>query len=201
MAVSQLNKMTAIDLARLIAARKVSPVEAVAAAFDRVEETETQLNAFVQVDAEGARAAAGRAEADVVSGNLLGPLHGVPISVKDLIDVQGLRATYGSLSLKDAVASADSPSVERVRAAGAIIIGKTTTSECRVHPVQRVPARPLPLPVLRREVLNQSCDRSHQTMVARDVSGGTADDRCFDAALCVSRKRCHCDSERQCGAA
>ena len=129
MAVSQLNKMTAIDLARLIATRKVSPVEAMVAALDRVEETETQLNAFIQVDAEGARAAARRAEADVVSGNPLGPLLGVQISVKDLIDVQGLRATYGSLTLKDAVASADSPAVERVRAAGAIIIGKTTTSE------------------------------------------------------------------------
>jgi len=46
-----------------------------------------------------------------------------------------------------------------------------------------------------------SCGRSHQTVVARNVSGGTADDRTFDATLCVSRKRCHCDSERQCGAA
>jgi aspartyl-tRNA(Asn)/glutamyl-tRNA(Gln) amidotransferase subunit A len=129
MAKSELNKISAVGLARLIAGREVSPVEAVAAALARVEQTESQLNAFIQVDAAGASAAARRAEADVVSGKQLGPLHGVPISVKDLIDVEGLRATYGSLTLKDAVASADSPSVQRVRAAGAIIIGKTTTSE------------------------------------------------------------------------
>lgn len=129
MARSEFNKISAVNLARLIASREVSPVEAVAAALERVEQTEAQLNAFIQVDAAGASAAARRAEADVVSGRPLGPLHGVPISVKDLIDVAGLRATYGSLTLKNAVASADSPAVDRVRAAGAIIIGKTTTSE------------------------------------------------------------------------
>ena len=129
MAMSELNKISAVNLARLIATGKVSPVEAVAAALERVEQTEPQLNAFIQVDAAGARSAARRAEADVSSGRPLGPLHGVPISVKDLIDVRDLRATYGSLTLKNAVASADSPAVERVRAAGAIIIGKTTTSE------------------------------------------------------------------------
>ena len=67
--------------------------------------------------------------ARLASGRPLGPLHGVPVSVKDLIDVEGLKATYGSLTLKDAIAAADAPSVERLRAAGAIIIGKTTTSE------------------------------------------------------------------------
>ena len=66
---------------------------------------------------------------EIASGKPLGPLHGVPVSVKDLIDVHGLKATYGSLTLKDAIAAADAPSVERLRAAGAIIIGKTTTSE------------------------------------------------------------------------
>jgi aspartyl-tRNA(Asn)/glutamyl-tRNA(Gln) amidotransferase subunit A len=129
MANSELTKFSAVDLARLIARREVSPGEAVAAALARAEQTEPQLNAFIQIDAAGATAAARRAEADVDSGKPLGPLHGVPISVKDLIDVEGLRATYGSLTLKNAVASADSPAVERVRAAGAIIIGKTTTSE------------------------------------------------------------------------
>jgi len=129
MSLSELDRFTAIDMAQAIAAREVSPVEAVEAALRRAEETEPQLNAFVQVDAEGALAAARRAEGDVASGTSLGPLHGVPVSVKDLIDVQGLRATYGSLTLKDSIAPADAPSVERIRAAGAIIIGKTTTSE------------------------------------------------------------------------
>ena len=129
MALSQLNRMTAVELARDIAARKLSPVEVVEASLRRIEETEPRLNAFVQVDANGAMAAAHRAESDVMGGKPLGPLHGVPVSVKDLIDVQGLKATYGSLTLKDSIAPADAPSVERLRAAGAIVIGKTTTSE------------------------------------------------------------------------
>ena len=129
MTLSQLNHMTAGDLTRAMAAGEVSPIEAVGAALERIEQTEPRLNAFIQVDPDGALAAARRAEAEIVSGRPLGPLHGVPISVKDLIDVGGLRATYGSLTLKDAIAPADAPSVERIKAAGAIVIGKTTTSE------------------------------------------------------------------------
>ena len=129
MPLSQLNRMTAIALAREIAHRRVSPVEAVEAALARIDESEPQLNAFVQVDAEGALAAARRAEGDVTAKKPLGSLHGVPISIKDLIDVEGLGATYGSLTLKENVARADAPCVARLRAAGAVIIGKTTTSE------------------------------------------------------------------------
>ena len=129
MPLSQLNRMTAVALAREISARRVSPVEAVEATLARIAETEPQLNAFVQVDADGALAAARRAESDIVARKPLGALHGVPVSIKDLIDVEGLRATYGSLTLKDNIARADAPSVTRLRAAGAIIIGKTTTSE------------------------------------------------------------------------
>jgi aspartyl-tRNA(Asn)/glutamyl-tRNA(Gln) amidotransferase subunit A len=126
---SQLNRLSAVDLVRAIAGGKVSPVEVVEATLKRIEETESQLNAFVQVDAEGALLAARRAQDEIGSGKQLGSLHGVPVSVKDLIDVRGLKATYGSLTLKDSIAGADAPSVERLRVAGAIIIGKTTTSE------------------------------------------------------------------------
>jgi aspartyl-tRNA(Asn)/glutamyl-tRNA(Gln) amidotransferase subunit A len=129
MPLAQLNKMSAIELARDIAARKITAVEVVQATLDRIGETEPLLNAFVQVDTEGALAAARRADSDVMAGKRLGPLHGVPVSVKDLIDVKGLKATYGSLTLKDAIAEQDAPSVERLRSAGAVIVGKTTTSE------------------------------------------------------------------------
>ena len=129
MSLSQLNRMTATTLARDIAGRKVSPVEVVEATLQRIAETEPQLNAFVQVDADGAMAAARRAESDVMGGRPLGPLHGVPVFVKDLIDVEGLKATYGSLTLEEAIAPTDAPSVARLKAAGAVIIGKTTTSE------------------------------------------------------------------------
>lgn len=126
---SELNRVSAIDLASQIARRTVSPVEAVEAALSRLEATQPTLNAFVAIDADGARRAARAAEAAVMRGDRIGPLHGVPISVKDTIDVGGLPARYGSLTMKDNVARADAPSVERLRQAGAIIVGKTATPE------------------------------------------------------------------------
>jgi aspartyl-tRNA(Asn)/glutamyl-tRNA(Gln) amidotransferase subunit A len=126
---SELNLLTASDLASQIAARKVSPVEALGAALARLEATQPILNAFVAIDADGARRAAQAAEAAVMRGDKLGPLHGVPISVKDTIDVGGLPASYGSLTMKGNIARANAPSVERLRQAGAIILGKTATPE------------------------------------------------------------------------
>jgi aspartyl-tRNA(Asn)/glutamyl-tRNA(Gln) amidotransferase subunit A len=126
---NELSRLDATELAALIAQRKVSPVEVVDAALARLDETEAALRAFAAVDEDNARRAARAAEAMVMRGDAFGPLHGIPVSVKDLIDVAGLPASYGSLTMKDNVASADAPSVERLRAAGAIILGKTTTSE------------------------------------------------------------------------
>lgn len=129
MSLDPLLAFDAGDLVERIARREISPVELVEASLARLEETEPTLNAFVAVDREGAMAAAARAEHAVQAGEALGPLHGVPVSVKDLIDVAGLPARYGSLTLQGQVAGADAPSVARLRAAGAIIIGKTATSE------------------------------------------------------------------------
>lgn len=126
---SELNRLDATELASRIAQRKVSPVEVIDAALARLEATEPALNAFVAIDADGARRAARAAEIAVMRGDALGPLHGVPVSVKDLIDVAGLPARYGSLTMKDNVARADAPSVERLRRAGAVILGKTATPE------------------------------------------------------------------------
>jgi aspartyl-tRNA(Asn)/glutamyl-tRNA(Gln) amidotransferase subunit A len=126
---SELNRLTASDLASLIALRKVSPVEAVDAALARLEATQPILNAFVAIDADGARRTAQAAEAAVMRGDNIGPLHGVPVSVKDTIDVGGLPASYGSLTMKGNIARADAPSVARLRQAGAIILGKTATPE------------------------------------------------------------------------
>jgi len=129
MPVDPLLALDAADLASLIARREASAAEAVEAALARLDETEGELNAFVHVDRDGARTAARAADEAVARGEALGALHGVPVSVKDLIDVGGMPARYGSLTLKDHVADEDAPSVERLRAAGAIVIGKTTTSE------------------------------------------------------------------------
>jgi len=126
---SELNRLNATELAFRIARREVSPVEVINAALTRLEATQPALNAFVAIDADGALRAARAAEMAVMRGSVLGPLHGVPVSVKDLIDVAGLPARYGSLTMKDNVARVDAPSVERLRRAGAIILGKTATPE------------------------------------------------------------------------
>lgn len=140
-------KLDAAMIARLISTRDLSPVEVLEASLSRLNDLEPALNAFDSVDLEGARVAARSAERQVLAGEDLGPLHGVPVSVKDLIDVRGLPARYGSLTLQHNVAAADAPSVERLRKAGAIIVGKTTTSELgargytssRVHGITKSP--------------------------------------------------------------
>jgi len=126
---------SAIDLKALIAAKEVSPVEVLDHALARRDEVEPRLNNFVTMTDDMAREAAGAAERAVMDGDDLGLLHGLPISIKDLIAVGGVRLTFGSRATADNVAAEDAPSVARVRAAGGVIIGKTTTSEVGCKPV------------------------------------------------------------------
>ena len=127
--------LTAVDMRALVARRAVSPVEIVERALAQAEATQPRLNCFTILTPEAAMAAARASEATVMKGEPLGPLHGLPFSVKDLIAVGGLSYCSGSRAMRDNVATADAPSVERVRAAGAILIGKTTTSEFGCKPV------------------------------------------------------------------
>ena len=124
-----LDLMSATALCRLVAARQLSPVELTRRALARAEASQPELNAFFVLMPEAALAAARAAERQVMRGEALGLLHGLPISVKDLIAVGGERQASGSRAMADAVAAHDAPAVERVKAAGAIVIGKTTTSE------------------------------------------------------------------------
>jgi Asp-tRNA(Asn)/Glu-tRNA(Gln) amidotransferase A subunit family amidase len=112
-----------------IRARKISPVEIVDAHFRRIESLQPKLNAFVHVDAEGARRQAKAAEAAVLRGEALGPLHGVPVSIKSCIDVKDWRCPAGSRLRADYVAREDAVLVSRLRAAGAILMGNTNTPE------------------------------------------------------------------------
>src|SRR3954466_3307760 len=120
---------SAAELAAIIARREASPVEIVDLVLARIEKTQPTLNAFITVCADEARAAARAAEAGVTRGEELGPLHGVPFSVKDLVNTKGVRTTFGSFALADNVPASDSPAVARLKAAGAILVGKTTTPE------------------------------------------------------------------------
>ncbi|PYM92611.1 MAG: amidase [Candidatus Rokuibacteriota bacterium] len=119
--------MSAADLAVAIAKKKVSPVEVVDATLARIDKLK-ELNAYVTLDADGARTAAKAAERAVGRrGARLGPLHGVPFSVKDLIITKGIRTTFGTPLYRDNVPAENAPSVARMRAAGAIMLGKTNT--------------------------------------------------------------------------
>jgi aspartyl-tRNA(Asn)/glutamyl-tRNA(Gln) amidotransferase subunit A len=119
----------ALTLARRIRTKEISPVAVVEAVLQRIEALQPTVNAFVTVTADEARAAARRAEAAVMAGDRLGPLHGVPFSVKDLLFTKGARTTMGSLIFADQVPTEDAVPVRRLREAGAILIGKTTTPE------------------------------------------------------------------------
>jgi aspartyl-tRNA(Asn)/glutamyl-tRNA(Gln) amidotransferase subunit A len=120
--------LSAVNLVAAIKEKRISPVEAVDAALARIEE-KAELNAFMAVCAERARKEAKTAEALVMAGEALPPLHGVPFSVKDLTNTEGVVTTQGSALFAGYVPSADAVSVARMRAAGAILIGKTTTPE------------------------------------------------------------------------
>jgi Asp-tRNA(Asn)/Glu-tRNA(Gln) amidotransferase A subunit family amidase len=121
--------MTALELRRLIRTRQVSPVEVAECTLQRAQASQSSLNAFVTITPELALEAARRAERMVMSGNDGGFLTGLPLSIKDLTAVKGIRFTSGSRTLADFVAPLDSPASERVKAHGAVIIGKTTTTE------------------------------------------------------------------------
>jgi aspartyl-tRNA(Asn)/glutamyl-tRNA(Gln) amidotransferase subunit A len=121
--------MPATNLAVAIRSKKLSPVEVVEAVLSRIEVLNPRLNAYCTVTAETARAEARASEAAVMRGDPLGPLHGVPISVKDLVITRGVRTTFGSRIYEANMPEEDAPLVERLKAAGAILLGKTTTPE------------------------------------------------------------------------
>jgi Asp-tRNA(Asn)/Glu-tRNA(Gln) amidotransferase A subunit family amidase len=117
----------ATTLVEGIRTRRVSPVELLDDVLDRAERLQSSVHAFVTLDAERARDAGRAAEAAVMRGDPLGPLHGLPVSVKDLEPTAGLRTTYGSKFFEDFVPDFDGAVAARLRASGAIIFGKTNT--------------------------------------------------------------------------
>ena len=132
---TELWKRSAKELAALIASKQASSAEVVDAHLARIEAVNPKVNAVVRVLADAARSAAAAADRKVASGDPLGPLHGVPCTVKENIDMAGLPTTWGVPALSGAVVPLDAPVVERMRAAGAIPIGRTNLPDMalRVH--------------------------------------------------------------------
>ena len=119
----------ALELRRLIGGKQVSPVEVTELYLDRIDKLDSRLNSYLTVTREEAMRDARTAEEAVLRGESLGPLHGVPVSIKDLDLTKGIRTTSGSLVFENRVPSEDSLLAERVKEAGAIVLGKTNTPE------------------------------------------------------------------------
>jgi aspartyl-tRNA(Asn)/glutamyl-tRNA(Gln) amidotransferase subunit A len=126
---TELHYLSITEAARLLRRKAISPVELVQAALDRIEEVDGRLKAFATVLAKEARTAARRAERDIRRGKYLGPLHGVPIAIKDLYNTTGVVTASGSKIRSDYVPDSDATVVRKLREAGAIMVGKVRTHE------------------------------------------------------------------------
>jgi aspartyl-tRNA(Asn)/glutamyl-tRNA(Gln) amidotransferase subunit A len=129
MADQELLYASIAELAPRLAAKEISPVEVTEAALARIEQLEPQVNAFITVTADSARHAARAAEAAIMAGHHLGPLQGIPIAIKDLYATRGVATTFGSPLFADWVPDFDAAAVERLKQAGAVILGKTNLHE------------------------------------------------------------------------
>ena len=121
--------LSAVKLAAAIRSKEVSPVEVTDAVLDRIDRLNPTLNAFCTSMADEARDTAKRLEAAVANGGDVGPLCGVPVSIKDNLYIKDVRTTFGSKLLEDNVTAEDAPVIERLRKAGAILIGRTNSPE------------------------------------------------------------------------
>ena len=132
---TELWRRSASELATLIASKQVSATEVVDAHLARINAVNSKVNAVVRVLADEARSAAVEADRKVASGERIGPLHGVPVTVKENIDMAGLPTTWGVPALSGAVVPLDAPVVEKIRAAGGIPIGRTNLPDMgmRIH--------------------------------------------------------------------
>ena len=124
---SELSYMPATELAQAIRSRQVSSVEVTEHFYERINRLDPQLNSYLALCQDQALADARAADDAVARGWALGPLHGIPISIKDLEMSKGIPTTLGSYLFRDRTPEIDSIVVERVKAAGAIVLGKTNT--------------------------------------------------------------------------
>ena len=126
---SQLPFISATELASLIKSREISPVEATEAYLERIPHVDGKLNSYITVTSERAMADARQAEQEIVSGKYRGPMHGIPIGIKDQVYTKGILTTGGSTILKDFVPTEDATVVTKLNEAGAVLLGKLNMSE------------------------------------------------------------------------
>lgn len=132
MDIAELPFLSASDLSRLITSKEVSPVEATEAYLDRIDDLDFKFNAYITVTREPALQAARDAEQAIARGNHLGPMHGVPVAVKDQFWSHGIRSTGGSRFLADFIPDEDATVIANLKRAGAVVLGKTNLTEFAV---------------------------------------------------------------------
>ena len=121
--------LSTAELAGLIKSKEVSPVEATEAYLERIDDVDFKFNSYLTVCRKGALQAAQEAEAEIMRGNYLGPMHGIPVAVKDQIWTKGVRTTDGSRILSEFIPDEDATAVANLKSAGAILLGKTNVVE------------------------------------------------------------------------
>lgn len=122
-------EMTIVQASNLLRSKQLSPVDLTTACLDRIERLNPSINAFITVMNEGALAQARAAEDEIQAGRWRGPLHGIPIGLKDLIDTAGVKTTCGSALFADRMPGEDAEIVRRLKSAGAVLIGKQNLQE------------------------------------------------------------------------
>lgn len=135
---SDLTTLTLENASQLLRARSISPIDLVRAYLDRIERFNPRLNAFITVTAEEALAQARQREEELSRNRWRGPLHGIPIALKDNIDTKGVRTTAGSKAFADRVPADDAEVVRRLLAAGAVLVGKLNLHECAFGPTAAI---------------------------------------------------------------
>lgn len=123
------NLLTVSQIGKLIAEKKVSPVEVLRSLLERIDRMDKTINAYITLTADKAAEAARRAEKEILEGRYRGPFHGVPIAIKDIVNTKGVRTTCGSKVLAENVPKEDAAVVERLKEAGAVIVGKLNLHE------------------------------------------------------------------------
>jgi aspartyl-tRNA(Asn)/glutamyl-tRNA(Gln) amidotransferase subunit A len=124
-----MTELSIAEASDLLRRKQISPVELTTSCLDRIEQLDPAINAFITVMHDSALAQAHEAEAEIHAGNWRGPLHGIPIGLKDLIDTAGVKTTCGSALFKDRVPTEDAEIVRRLKIAGAVLIGKQNMQE------------------------------------------------------------------------
>src|ERR1051326_1004312 len=124
-----MNELTIAEASDLLRRKQISPVDLTNACLDRIEQLDPTVNAFITVMHDSALAEARAAETEINAGNWRGPLHGIPIGLKDLIDTAGVKTTCGSALFADRVPTHDADIVRRLKTAGAVLIGKQNMQE------------------------------------------------------------------------